>query len=67
MGDPSLKAGQEEKSSAEIKTEAEMLNRMGKALAAEGYQFCVHNHAAEMRNNAREWGNTLNNTEPHRP
>jgi inosose dehydratase len=64
VGDPSPKQGQAEKTDAELAVQAAMLDMLGKALAAEGFQFWVHNHDAEMVNNAKEWWNTLNHTDP---
>jgi inosose dehydratase len=64
VGDPSPKQGQAEKTDAEFAVQAAMLDKLGKALAAEGFLFWVHNHDAEMVNNAKEWWNTLNYTDP---
>jgi inosose dehydratase len=64
VGDPSPKKEQIEKTDAELAVQAEMLDKLGKALAAEGFQFWVHNHDAEMANGAKEWWNTLNHTDP---
>ena len=64
VGDPSPKQRQAEKADAELAVQAAMLDKLGKALAAEGFQFWVHNHDAEMVNNAKEWWNTLNHTDP---
>src|SRR5277367_1118716 len=65
VGDPSPKQGAVEKTDAELAVQAAMLDKLGKALSAEGFQFWVHNHDAEMVNNAREWWNTLNHTDPN--
>lgn len=65
VGDPKPKEGEAEKTDAELAVQAAMLDKMGKALAAEGYQYWVHNHTPEMTNNAREWRNTLNHTDPN--
>lgn len=64
IGDPRSKAGDVEKTDAELAVQAAMLDKMGKALAAEGFQYWVHNHIPEMVNHAREWWNTLNHTDP---
>jgi inosose dehydratase len=64
VGDPNPKQGQVEKTDAELAVQAAMLDKLGKALNAEGFQFWVHNHDAEMLNNAKEWWNTLNHTDP---
>jgi inosose dehydratase len=37
---------------------------MGRVLFEHGYQLRVHHHAPEMANNAREWRDILNNTDP---
>lgn len=63
-GDPSPKQGGVEKTDAELATQAAMLNKLGKALADEGFQYWVHNHDAEMKSNAREWWSNLKRTEP---
>ena len=65
VGDPSPKQGGVEKTDAELAIQAAMLDKLGKALAAEGFQFWVHNHDAEMVNDAREWWSTLNHTDPN--
>jgi inosose dehydratase len=64
VGDPSPKQGAVEKTDAELAVQAAMLNKLGKALGAEGIQFWVHNHDAEMTNNAREWWSNLKQTDP---
>ena len=50
IGDPRSKAGDVEKTDAELAVQAAMLDKMGKALAAEGFQYWVHNHIPEMVN-----------------
>jgi inosose dehydratase len=65
VGDPSPKQGQVPKTDAELATQAAMLNKLGKALAAEGFEFWVHNHDAEMVSNAKEWWSNLNATDPN--
>lgn len=64
VGDPSPKQGGAEKSDAELAVQAQMLNKLGKALADEGFECWVHNHDAEMANNAREWWSNLKQTDP---
>ncbi|HKQ86149.1 MAG TPA: sugar phosphate isomerase/epimerase [Candidatus Acidoferrales bacterium] len=64
VGDPSPKEGGAEKTDAELALQAAMLNKLGKALADEGFQFWVHNHDAEMKSNAREWWSNLKQTDP---
>jgi sugar phosphate isomerase/epimerase len=51
-------------SSAELDTETYHLNRMGDEIAAAGLDLMVHNHEAEMRDNARAWRYLLAHTEP---
>lgn len=63
-GDPTPKPGGAEKTDAELATQAAMLNKLGKALADEGFEFWVHNHDAEMKSNAREWWSNLKQTDP---
>jgi inosose dehydratase len=64
VGDPSPKQAGAEKTDAELAVQAAMLNKLGKALAAEGFQLWVHNHDAEMKDNAREWWSNLKQTDP---
>ncbi len=64
VGDPSPKRGGAEKTDAELAVQAVMLNKLGKALTDEGFQYWVHNHDAEMKNNAREWWSNLRQTDP---
>lgn len=64
VGDPSPKQGQAEKTDAELATQAAMCNKLGKTLAAEGFEYWIHNHDAEMVNNAREWWSNLKQTDP---
>jgi inosose dehydratase len=65
VGDPSPKQGQVAKTDAELAVQAAMLNKLGKALSAEGFEFWVHNHDAEMADNAREWWSNLKQTDPN--
>lgn len=60
---PDPKRG-EEKTENELQIEAESLDRMGRALATEGFELRVHNHTPEMVSNAREFRNTLAHTDP---
>jgi len=64
VGDPNPKQGGAEKTDAELATQAAMLNKLGKALADEGFHFWVHNHDAEMKSSAREWWSNLKQTDP---
>lgn len=51
------------KTDEELGIQAEGLNQMAKALAAEGYQLRVHHHNVEMENDAREWRHILKHTD----
>lgn len=52
------------KTDEELAIQAKALDRMGKALAAKGFQFRVHHHTPELIDNAREWRYILHNTDP---
>jgi inosose dehydratase len=64
VGDPSPKPKGAQKTDDELAVQARMLNKLGEALASEGFQFWVHNHDAEMADNAREWWSNLKQTDP---
>jgi len=40
------------------------LNRLGREAADRGMKLCLHNHEDPMRNDAKEWQDVLNNTDP---
>jgi len=61
---PDPKPHDEPKTDAELAAEAEGLNRMGKALEAEGFDLRVHHHTPQLENGAREWHFILANTDP---
>jgi sugar phosphate isomerase/epimerase len=61
---PGVKPNGQPMSGGELDTEAYHLNRMGDDLAGAGLDLMVHHHAAEMRDNAREWRYLLGHTEP---
>ena len=50
------------KTDAELKVEAQALERLGAALGREGLRLLVHQHAPEMANHSREWRYFVNNT-----
>ena len=53
-----------EKTDAELATQAEGMNRMGKLLRDNGFDLRIHNHTPEMVNGAREWRHMLAHTDP---
>lgn len=61
---PDPKPGDAPKTEAELTEQANSLNRMGRALAAEGFQLRVHHHTPQLENNAREWHHILQHTDP---
>jgi len=62
--DPIPKPQRARKSDAELAVQAESLNRLGRELSRRGVQLWVHNHDAEMVENAREWRRNLTGTDP---
>ncbi len=52
------------KTDSELDLQAAALNRMGAALARDGFQLRVHHHSPEMENDAREWRHILRHTDP---
>ena len=46
------------------RVQSESLNRMGRKLAANGFQLRVHHHTPQLENNAREWRHILQHTDP---
>jgi inosose dehydratase len=52
------------KSQSELDIQAGALNRLGKALAAEGFQLRLHHHGVELENQAREVRHYLAHTDP---
>lgn len=61
---PDPKADGQSKTNAELVEEAKGLNRMGRVLAAEGFELRVHHHTPQLEHNAREWRYILGHTEP---
>ena len=64
VNNPDPKAGKQPKTDAELKTEAEFLNRMGGALAEHGFELRVHHHTPQLAQHAREWKYILAHTDP---
>ncbi|MBM3496203.1 MAG: TIM barrel protein [Armatimonadetes bacterium] len=56
--------GLEDKSDAELETQAAALDRLGKALAERGMALAYHNHDIELRQAARELHHMLAATDP---
>lgn len=52
------------KTDAELAVQVEMLNLMGRELAAQGFQLWTHAHAPQMADHAREWEYNLHHTDP---
>jgi inosose dehydratase len=52
------------KTDAELKAQAEGLNRLGRALAAEGLTLAYHNHDVELEHAAREFHHMMLGTDP---
>ena len=63
VNNPNPKKNRELKTDDELRLQAERLNRLGRELAARGFQFLVHHHDPEMADNAREWRHILRNTD----
>lgn len=57
------KPNKEPKTDAELAFQAEGLNKLGKDLKKHGVRLMIHQHDAEMAQNAREWRAMLKNTE----
>lgn len=53
-----------EKSDAELKIQAESLNKLGRELQRLGLKLGVHNHTPEMKNGAREFRHNFTATDP---
>jgi inosose dehydratase len=62
---PDPKPQDEMKTDAELATEADSLNRMGRALSEHGFELRVHHHTPQLENKAREWRYILSHTDPH--
>jgi inosose dehydratase len=58
------KPQKEPKTDAELAVEADNINRLARDLKKQGLRTFVHQHDAEMANDAREWRHILKNTDP---
>ncbi|MBE3134061.1 MAG: sugar phosphate isomerase/epimerase [Acidobacteria bacterium] len=56
--------GDEAKDDAQLRTQAEALNTIGRRLAAMGLVLAYHNHDMELRNAAREFHHMMVGTDP---
>jgi inosose dehydratase len=54
----------EPKTDGELAIQAKALNELGARLRDRKMQLLIHQHAPEMRDNAREWRHILRNTDP---
>jgi inosose dehydratase len=61
---PDPKPADARKTDAELRVQAESLNRMGRTLAQNGFELRVHHHTPQLIDNAREWRHILRNTDP---
>lgn len=61
---PLRKEKKELKTPAELETQARYINRLARELHSLGVRLMLHQHDAEMRDNAREWRHWLHNTDP---
>ena len=64
VNNPDPKPGDAAKTYEELYAEADGLNRLGQALAAEGFELRVHHHTPQLADNAREWRHLLHHTDP---
>lgn len=58
------KPNKEPKTDAELTLQAESLNKLAKDLKKAGVRLMLHQHDAEMAQDAREWRHMLKNTDP---
>lgn len=56
--------GDEDKTDAQLRSQAEALNQLGAGLREAGLALAYHNHDAEMRNSAREFHHMMLGTDP---
>ncbi len=61
---PNPKPNRERKTDAELEVQARALDELGKALRRRGSRLMLHQHDAEMREEAREWRHWLRSTDP---
>ena len=52
------------KSDEQLRIEAANLNKLGGELKSRGMRVCLHHHAPDLMENAREWLYMLHNTDP---
>jgi inosose dehydratase len=64
VNNPDPKPNNERKTDAELRVEAESLNRMGRALQEHGFELRVHHHTPQLVEHAREWHYILEHTDP---
>jgi inosose dehydratase len=64
VNNPDPKPGDQPKTDEELAAEARGLDRMGSALAAQGFELRVHHHTPQLENHAREWLYILAHTDP---
>ncbi|MCW5979315.1 MAG: type I 3-dehydroquinate dehydratase [Bryobacteraceae bacterium] len=60
---PNPKPERARKTDAELKTQAEAVNRLGQELQKKNVRLILHHHDPEMADNAREWHHLLENTQ----
>lgn len=56
--------GGREKTDAELQVQAELLNRLGRALRERSIALNIHSHTPAFRSNAREWRSNMDRTDP---
>jgi len=61
---PDPKPKRERKSDEELASQADRVNRVGRALRDRGQRLLLHHHDAEMADHAREWRYMLSSTDP---
>lgn len=64
VNNPDPKPGDAPKTDAELKLQADSLNRMGRSLSQHGFELRVHHHTPQLEQNAREWRHILRHTDP---
>ena len=64
INNPDPKPHDVPKTDTELAVQVKMLDRMGRELAARGFEFWTHAHAPQMADNAREWRYNLHHTDP---
>ncbi len=64
VNNPDPKPGDVSKTDAELRVQADSLNRMGRSLTQHGFELRVHHHTPQLTENAREWRHILQHTDP---